>query len=128
MSHPVTTFRYTGDTPGADTTERTLFSTVDALSAYGKFALCGLRRLAVFCPVSGASTVKFYFSADGGTNWTEDTSRRRTLAADSFDTIDFLVDDVAGIDFKVTHTNDAAAAQTTWGPRITASEDRAPGA
>ena len=122
MNGPTAAYKYTGATPGADSTERTLFDTPAAFGGTrGAVALAGLERVQVFVPVSHVSTLKFYWSSDGGTTYVEDTDYAQSIPATSSKTYDFVLGPYAAMDFKITHTN-GGSAQTTWAPRITLSK------
>jgi hypothetical protein len=131
MSCPITTFKYTGATPGADTTERDLFNSTDAFNSnfghtVGALALASIQRLRVSLTASGNVTLKAYYSLDGGSNWTEVTGMSQTYTATAPYTFDFFVGPYAHKDVKITATNVAASAQTTYDVLITGHSDVAP--
>ena len=131
MSEPQPSFKYTGATPGADTTERDVFNTVTAfgynsIASPGALARAGLKRLLVFSSTTattGAIYLKFYYSADKGVTWVQDTDKAISPAA-GVNQSDFKCEDVAHWDCKITATNQAATAQTTYDILTTGIIDR----
>ena len=122
---PTPSWKYVGATPGADTTERDLFNTVSAFQGtVGALGLMGIKRLIVQLNTSGAVNLKIYISTDGGTNWTEDTFFASPFSA-GVNQRDFPVEQYSNKDLKITATNAAASAQTTYGIGIIGAYDRA---
>jgi len=121
-------WKYSGATPGADTTERDLFNTVTAFgygssASAGSLQRTGISRLLVASDTTGAVNIKFYYSTDSGVTWIEDTTYAWPLAAGSNQT-DIWVQPYAQWDCKVTATNAAASAQTRYNVTITGVSDR----
>lgn len=113
MSNNIVRVKYTGATPGADSSTYNLFSTVTAFPGAGFCAQFGLGRLIVDIVNSAAGTLKGYSSEDRGVTWTQiipDTAVA-ARATNSENPYDFRVAEYP--DFKLDWTN-GGSAQTTW--------------
>lgn len=125
---PNVAFKYTGATPGADTTERDLFNSVTAfgyngVASPGALQRAGIKRLLLMLNASGAVNVKFYFSTDGGITWVEDSFFATALPAGA-NQRDFPCEQVSQWDCKITAANAVAAAQTSYNVTISGLSDR----
>lgn len=128
MIDEVTQFAVSGGTPGANTDELTLFDSTVAWPGGGLLPVIGIKRFTFGGNNSHAGQLKAYFSTNKGTNW--DLYSQTAVAAASSGAMSGPYDfDVAGYsDWKLTWTNDAASAQTTWRVQLHGHTSRQPGA
>jgi hypothetical protein len=116
-------FRYTGATPGADANTYNLFSSVVAFTGQSMAQNNGLKRLFVTIDNPQSGTMKFYRSADRGTNWIQlGGDFAATSSATDVTTFDGLIEGF--YDFKLDWVN-GSSAQTGWTVTITLTGERA---
>jgi hypothetical protein len=115
-------FRYTGSTPGADSSTYNLFSSVTAFTGASMASNNGLKRLVVTVDNPQSGTGKFYRSADRGTNWVQvGGDFAATSSATDVTPFDLLFEGFA--DFKLDWVN-GGSAQTGWTVTIALTGER----
>lgn len=115
-------------TPGADTTERDIFNTITAFGyggvpSTGALQNAGIKRLLVAHHSSVGATYKLYYSPDGGVNFYEDADLAQSPAA-GISQVDFKIEQHAGRDLKITHTNASASAPSPFNLSVIGITDR----
>lgn len=125
----VATARYTGATPGADSSTYNLFSSVVAFPGAGMANDLGYKRIFITIDNPQSGTLKFYRSIDAGngiargTNWVQvGGDQAATSSATDVFTFDGAI--LGFQDFKVDWVN-GGTAQTGWTVTISLDDGRA---
>lgn len=118
------TFTYTGSTPGADSNTYPIFSSVTAFPGKRFAQMFGLKRLFITVDNPQSGTVKYYRSADRGTNWVQ-VGGDQAATASATDVFTFDAVFLGFDDFKVDWVN-GGSAQTGWTVTISLDSGRAP--
>jgi hypothetical protein len=114
--------KYTGSTPGADSSDYTLFSTTTAFPGAGGLQGSGVKSVETSIKNSQAGTLKAYASQDRGTNWYQ--VREDSVAAAASTAANTFSHDVEEyLDFKLVWTN-GGSAQATWYVDISLVDER----
>lgn len=117
-----TRFKYSGATPGADSSDYILFSTVTAFGGKCAHQMAGLHKLVLDLFHTQAGTLKLYRSNDRGTTWTQVTSSAKSAPAAGLSSqYEVLVECFP--DFKLVWTN-GGSAQATWYPDVALTDER----
>lgn len=114
---------YTGATPGTDSNDYVLFSSVTSFPMARAFAMMGIHKLEVRLINDHTGTLKCYFSNDRGTTWTRVYADISVGAAGTSDSnnYEFVVEGMK--DFKVVWTN-GGTAQGAFSPMLSLIESR----
>lgn len=108
MTEPLTVWKYTGLTPGANANTYVLFSTVVALPGAGMLSSAGISRIKLGLEHDQAGTLNSYRSSNRGTTWIQlSTTAVAAPAASTTSEVDFLVDGYA--DWKLEWVNGGLA-------------------
>lgn len=117
-----TRFKYSGATPGGDSNDYILFSTVTAFGGKCAHQMAGLHKLVLDLFHTQAGTLKLYRSNDRGTTWTQVTSSAKSSpAAGMSSQYEVLVECFA--DFKLVWTN-GGVAQAAWYVDVALTDER----
>jgi hypothetical protein len=116
-----TTFKYGGDTPGADSDDYVLFDTTEWFTVAGTLQALKNTHFHVDLVNAEAGTITAYKSADRGVTWTVvDTD---SVAASGTDSNYYEFHIAPYLDWKVVWTN-GGAEQTTWEVSMAATTEK----
>jgi hypothetical protein len=105
-------FKYSGGTPGADSSTYSVFNTVTAFPGARALQLAGIARITLAMTHSHDLTIKAYQSQNRGTTWDQIFEEAVTAPAATANTVrDFLTESYH--DFKIEFVN-GGSAQTTF--------------
>lgn len=122
MSCPYSRVKYSGSTPGADSSDYILFSTTTAFPGAGMAQAAGVHKLVLNLVNSHLGTLKAYRSSNRGTTWTQvDSDAVAAAGAGLSNTAEYLLEPF--LDFKLVWTN-GGSAQTTWVVDMALTDDR----
>ena len=121
MATGITGVSYTGATPGADSNDYTLFTTITNDWPARFFQLHGISKVVIDVQHTQNFTWKAYKSNDRGTSWEQVSNAAATASATGTSKVEWDVSPY--IDFKVDITN-GGVAQATWDVEIAMVEER----